>query len=111
MSNVKPRKGEGRIAFIAHRERFKEMLDAGYPMKTIYEENKDILRFGYPQFTKYVARFIEAEEHQKGDEVVRQSTASNSAPAEKPTEQKTGRDPKKGFSHDPNSGNARNDLI
>lgn len=104
-------RGHGRIAFIAHLEKFREQLQAGYPMRAIYDENKVELGIGYPQFTKYVARFIGTEEHQKGEEVANRSTISNSTPAAKPTEQKTGRDPKKGFSHDPNSGNARDDLI
>ena len=104
-------RGHGRIAFIAHREKFKAQLEAGYPMRAIYDENKVELGIGYPQFTRYVARFIGTEEHQKGEEVAKQSIVSDSTSAENSTERKTGRDPKKGFSHDPNSGNARDDLI
>lgn len=111
MSSAKPRKGEGRIAFLAHWEKFKELLESGYPMKTIYEDHKEILGLSYSQFTRYVAQFTDAEEHQKGEEVANQSSISTTTQNSQQAKEQPRPDPKKGFSHDPNSGNARDDLI
>ncbi len=112
MTGTKTR-GHGRVAFIAHREKINSMLEAGHSLRTIYDENREQLGIGYPQFTKYVARFIgtgtETKEHQKGESVARTETnISSPAPTQRPEQRPK---PNKGFSHDPNSGNDRNDLI
>ena len=107
MTGTKSR-GHGRVAFIAHRENIKTLLEAGHSLRTVYEDHKEQLGIGYPQFTKYVGRFIESEEHQKGEVPARHEPTSGST--NNPAARTETRPKPKGFSHDPNSGN-RNDLI
>ncbi len=115
-------RGAGRAAFLAHVDTFRELLDAGHPMREIYDEYAERLGFGYPQFTKYVGRLIRKEKgdgHQKkGGEQIAPATPSQAstggergpakgdpAPAAKPGARRPG------FEHNPNSGNSRDDLI
>lgn len=118
----KPKKvyrGAGRATFLAHIDTFRELLDAGHPLRAIYDDYTEYLGIGYPQFTKYVGKFIRKKKdngHQKkyGEQI---SPASNSmASTGGSTAGKHTPEPKPGakrpeFDHDPNSGNYRDDLI
>ncbi|MEX8139985.1 TraK family protein [Acinetobacter baumannii] len=112
MTDKKATRGHGRVAFLARRDEIKTLIEAGHTLREIYDERKDQLGIQYPQFTKYVARFIETEEHQRGGESPARIegprgnqnqpvAASTTKPERKPGP----------FSHDPNSGNDRDDLI
>jgi hypothetical protein len=51
-------KGVGRVAFIAHLAAITAELDAGWPIKAVYENRKDRLGMSYAQFTRYVDQII-----------------------------------------------------
>ena len=40
-------RGAGRVAFLAHRDVIKRMLDQGYTRQAIYDDHKAALGFGY----------------------------------------------------------------
>jgi hypothetical protein len=52
------RRGEGRVAFLAHREEVRAALLEGWPRTVIHERLRDKLRISYPQFMKYVDRYL-----------------------------------------------------
>lgn len=79
----KPKKvyrGAGRAAFLTHIDAFRELLDAGHPLRAIYDDYAERLGIGYPQFTKYVGKFIRKEKddgyQRKGDEQIAPAGAS-----------------------------------
>ncbi|MFJ7316424.1 TraK family protein [Pseudomonas sp. NPDC098747] len=54
----KPRRGAGRVAFLAHAEDFRKLVEAGHPLLAIYERHQGLLGISYSQFARYVARYI-----------------------------------------------------
>ncbi len=68
----KATKGQGLVAFFALIDDFQKLIDAKQPMRMIYDAHKERLGIGYPQFTRYVGRYIRKEKdngHQrKGQE-------------------------------------------
>ncbi|HBQ6954518.1 TPA: hypothetical protein L8O79_001763 [Klebsiella pneumoniae] len=120
----KPRRGAGRVAFLARLEQFRELLAAGNEQRTIYDDfgGEAELGISYSQFNRYVVRYITGAKddgHQrKGTGQIAPPSPSpaptgatggqargSSTPAEKPGQKRPG------FQHDPNSGNDRDDLI
>ncbi|HCZ8855114.1 TPA: hypothetical protein O4F33_005190 [Pseudomonas aeruginosa] len=120
----KPRRGAGRVAFLARLEQFRELLAAGNEQRTIYDDfgGEAELGISYSQFNRYVVRYITGAKndgHQrKGTGQIAPPSPSpaptgaaggqargNSTPAEKPGQKRPG------FQHNPNSGNDRDDLI
>lgn len=99
----------GRATFLVHRDEIEKMIEAGHLLTGIYEDKREELEISYAQFTRYVARYITANKHQKGEGSARPEprTGIETAPEIRPEK----RPKPKGFSHDPNSGNDRNDLI
>ena len=51
-------KGVGRVAFIAHLAEITAELDAGWPIKAVYENRKGRLGMSYAQFARYVDRIV-----------------------------------------------------
>src|SRR5215831_2027053 len=51
-------KGVGRVAFIAHLAEITAELDAGWPIKAVYENRKERLGMSYAQFTRYVDQIV-----------------------------------------------------
>jgi hypothetical protein len=51
-------KGLGRVAFIAHLAEITAELDAGWPIKAVYENRKGRLGMSYAQFTRYVDQIV-----------------------------------------------------
>ncbi len=120
----KPRRGAGRVAFLARLEQFRELLAAGNEQRTIYDDfgGEAELGISYSQFNRYVVRYITGA---KDDGHQRKGIGQNappspspaptgaaggqargsSTPAEKPGQKRPG------FQHNPNSGNDRDDLI
>ena len=49
-------RGAGRVAFLARLDDFRKLIDAGHPLRAIYDDYAEQLGIGYPQFTKYVGR-------------------------------------------------------
>lgn len=104
---AKIHRGAGRVAFLARLETFKEMLTAGHPLKAIYDEHKQHLGIGYPQFTRYVNRYLgsnkvdEPRKQENSPKAIESTKRENNSKKTKPG----------GFEHDATSGNKRNDLI
>lgn len=51
-------KGVGRVAFLAHRAEIEAELEAGWPIKAVYEKRADKLGISYQQFARYVDSII-----------------------------------------------------
>lgn len=105
-----PKRGLGRVAFLAHADKFRELLVAGHPLQAIYDDYQKELGIGYPQFTRYVRKYLKADDgHQtKATGPALPATpdphpgsTAGSKPAGKPSP----------FKHDPGGGNDRDDLI
>lgn len=112
----------GRVAFLAHRDAIRDLLDKGHRNKEVFAKLEDQLTISYSQFNRYVVRYITGandDRHQrKGPgQIVLQSpfkpaeggagerTVGNSSPSFNPRQKRAE------FKHDPNSGNNRDDLI
>ena len=54
----KVRKGAGKVSFLAHLDGIKKMLDAGYPMISVFEEYENKLSIKSGQFGKYVRKYV-----------------------------------------------------
>lgn len=108
-------RGAGRVAFLARLADFQRLLEAGHPMRSIYDDHKDQLGIGYPQFTKYVSRYIRKESHDRDEtKAPNQQAIQAPAPASSDGASQQPNRPKKpatGFVHDASSGNNRDDLI
>lgn len=70
-------KGVGRVTFMAHLAEITAELDAGRPLKAVYENRQDRLGISYRQFTRYVGLFIRRSAHDKAPSP---SPAAASAP-------------------------------
>lgn len=88
----KKHRGAGRVAFLAHLEGIKKMIDAGHPLVSVYEEYETKLNIKSGQFGKYVRKYVKGEPGKK-KEVVRKKEKAPS---------------KEGFTLDPKS---KEDLI
>lgn len=104
-----PKRGLGRVAFLAHADKIRELIVAGYSLQSIYDDHQKALGIGYPQFTRYVRKYLKADDgHQ---------TKAPGAPltvAPTPPHGSLGRKPagkSSPFQHDPGGGNDRDDLI
>ncbi len=115
-------RGAGRVAFLARLDDFRKLIDAGHPLRAIYDDYAERLGIGYPQFTKYVGRYVRKEKddgHQKKSSgqftsqslspaptgAVRGQPEYSATPPPKPGSKRAG------FDYNPNSGNTRDDLI
>lgn len=131
----KPRRGAGKVAFLAHLEAFKEMFKAGHGQRTVFDQYESELGISYSQFNRYHAKYIETgatanghqregqEQQQKAQPSAAAGRTSNDSgtgsttpapPQNAPgTDAGTGKKPArpKVFQHNPNSGNDRDDLI
>lgn len=117
-----PSKTVGRVAFFAHLETIRDMLQKGHRNKEIFACLDANLNMSYSQFNRYVARYIAGakdDEHQrKGGKQISDPSpspastggAGGTAKATPATAQKPGAK-RPGFEHNPNSGNTRDDLI
>ena len=52
-------RGAGRVAFLARLDNIREMVQAGYPVISIYEQYGDGMGISYSQFARYVARYAQ----------------------------------------------------
>ncbi len=90
----RPRRGAGRVAFLARLEQFRELLAAGNEQRTIYDDfgGEAELGISYSQFNRYVVRYITGA---KDDGHQRKGTGqiappSPSRPLQEPQEAKQG---------------------
>lgn len=51
-------RGVARVAFLARLDDLCRLLDAGHSLRSIYNNFAEELGVGYPQFTKYVSKYI-----------------------------------------------------
>ncbi|MCD2514649.1 TraK family protein [Comamonas endophytica] len=109
-------RGQGRVAFLALLEKFRTLLLEGHSLLTIHKDHQQQLGISYPQFTKYINRYLSAEvkdRHQKeisvglGRHLLNASRMKNHSLK---TQKKPAGNPN-GFTYNPNSGNSRGDLI
>ena len=63
----KGRKGSGRVAFLAHLEGIKKMIDAGHPLVSVFEEYEKKLSIKSGQFGKYVKKYIRNKRDENND--------------------------------------------
>jgi len=108
------RRGMARVVFLAHEAKFRALIEAGYPLLSIYQEHADELGIGYPQFTRYVNRYLlDAVLHQrKGATSARPPTATPRPPDPVPVSPAaSGTKSSIPFQHNPDGGNNRDDLI
>jgi hypothetical protein len=54
-------KGVARVAFLAHRAEIEAELEAGWPIKAVYEKRADKLGMSYQQFHRYVTAIIRGQ--------------------------------------------------
>lgn len=115
--NKKPRRGAGRVAFLAHLEQFRRLIEAGNEQRTIYDEfgGETQLGISYSQFNRYVVRYITGA---KDDGHQKEGTRPPATPRPSPATAGAGAgagatEVKKPavFQHNPSSGNDRDDLI
>lgn len=110
----KAQRGHGRVAFLALREAFQKLLADGYPLVTIYNHHKQQLGIGYPQFTKYIHRYLRmpATEHQNKKMAANRLQATTTVVANQDSiSPPTPLGKQAIFIHNPNSGNIRKDLV
>lgn len=53
-----PRKGAGRVAFLARLDSFASLMNAGHPQRSIYDDHAASLGISYSQFNRYVGKYI-----------------------------------------------------
>ncbi len=54
-----PRRGDGRMAFFAHRTEIQQLIHQGMSVIGVYRELESKLGITYSQFTRYVKSYIE----------------------------------------------------
>ena len=104
-------KGVGRVAFIAHLAEITAELDAGWPIKAVYENRKERLGMSYAQFTRYVDQIV-----RHGRRALIPPPAPSQPPPERPSRERlptmtasegtnhAGHHAARTFSHDPLEG-------
>lgn len=123
----KKRRGVGRVAFLAGLEEFRKLVDAGWPITSIYEDHGASTSLSYSQFVRYIGKYLRtpptrnrSDEHPDTQPVRARTPQTPSKQAVIPPEPNLTSPPattvsaSKGrvaFHHDPTSGNSRDDLI
>lgn len=123
----KMRRGVGRVAFLARLEEFRKLVDAGWPITSIYEDHGASTSLSYSQFVRYIGKYLRtpptrnrSDEHPDSQPVPARTPQILSKQAVIPPEPNLTSSPattasaSKGrvaFHHDPTSGNRRDDLI
>ncbi len=108
-STKKIRRGAGRVAFLAERAAIADLVTKGHPLRMIFDEYQDRLGIGYPQFTRYVNRYIRSENNGRNTGASNQAGQGTAATARQGgTAQQVG---PASFQFDPRAGHNRDDLI
>jgi hypothetical protein len=58
-------KGMGRVAFLAQLDPIKAELDAGWPIKAVFQKRTDKLAMSYAQFARYVDKLIRSNQSRR----------------------------------------------
>lgn len=80
------RRGAGRVAFIASKDEIAKLIESGLPLREIYEGIGDSLGIGYPQFTRYVARYLSTTSPTAASTTRAAPAAPSGPPARKPAD-------------------------
>lgn len=123
----KMRRGVGRVAFLARLEEFRKLVDAGWPITSIYEDHGASTSLSYSQFVRYIGKYLRtpptrnrSDDYPDSQPVPARTPQTPSKQAVIPPEPNLTSSPattvsaSKGrvaFHHDPTSGNSRDDLI
>lgn len=105
---IKRRRGDGRVAFLAYADDFRELLNAGHPQRAIFDDYMQRLGISYSQFNRYVGRYLlvgNDDGKQEYDTKREEQNQQAARPATKTSDKKTG------FTHNASGGNDRDDLI
>ncbi len=78
-------KGTARVAFIAHRAAIEAELDAGWPIKAVYQRRADKLGMSYQQFARYVGSIIREGRRSALPAIPAPQSKLATAPAGKPS--------------------------
>lgn len=84
----KVRKGTGRVAFLAHLEGIKKMIEAGHPLVSVYEEYESRLSIKSGQFGKYVRKYIRSKPNESKpaeERKIKKPESSDDRPRFKPS--------------------------
>jgi hypothetical protein len=55
---TKKYRGDGRVSFLAHLESIKTEIQEGWSIQAVYQRHSGQLDISYPQFVRYVRRYI-----------------------------------------------------
>jgi len=111
--------GAGRVAFLARLDKFRDLLEAGWPITVVYESYGGAdTGLSYSQFVRYVGKHIRSPS-KRGTQQAQplNETPIQMAPPPAPERFHPAATPsqasgsRSGFHHDPNSGNERDDLV
>ena len=93
---VKPERGDGRVAFWAREKEIREMIAAKHTKKSIYRKYGAAMNISYEQFARYVKKFIEEkqdetklQEPQEPTEARKPIIADDDRPRFKPSKKRT----------------------
>jgi hypothetical protein len=100
-------KGVGRVAFMARLDDITADLEAGWPIKAVYQKCSDKIGMSYAQFARYVDRIVRQGNHPNAAN--RKPTPQATTPSHDPVPQDdmrgirhAGHQPaRRGFNHDP----------
>lgn len=112
----------GRVAFLAHRDAIRDLLQKGHRNKEVFAELEAKLTISYSQFNRYVARYIlgannDGHQRKSNGEITPPTHSPKPAPntaqqaEDSVTKVESSTHKRPVFKHDPNSGNERDDLI
>lgn len=105
----KMKRGAGRVAFLAEREAIAALVIQGHPLRSVFDRYQGSLGIGYPQFTRYVNRYIRSTGTDAQANKQSPVPTSTARPADKRQEVRHGKDTP--FKFDPTAGHNRDDLI
>lgn len=81
-------RGQNRVAFLAHLPKIRPEIEAGWPLKGVYNRYADTLDMSYNQFVRYVNRYVLQKDGSLQGMTVPQATVKESAPPPEPPVQK-----------------------
>lgn len=100
-------RGAGRVGFLARRDEFAKLIEAGHPLRSIYNDHQDALDISYSQFTRYVTRYIRTVDDGSGGSRER---PKGDATEDRPSSRGDQGTPQP-FQFDPTAGRNKDDLI
>jgi len=106
-------RGVGRVTFLAHLAEITAELDAGWPLKVVYENRSGRLGISYTQFTRYVERIVRGAARSSAQvrpslppppPMTRSDSELSAGPVTSEGTSHAGHRPARTFNHDPLEG-------